>query len=358
MERGDGTINVADYERRAEELLDEGSFGYFAGGAGDEHTVRANRTAFDRWRLRPRMLVDVSSVSTAVTVLGEELSMPIVTAPVAYQRMAHPEGETAVARATDELGTVQCLSTFATASTQEIVEAAPAGRRWFQLYWHPDRGITRALLDQARETGFSAVAFTVDVPRLGRRERDLRTGFQLTSGIGIRTYGSALGELGELTPALAAQLIDPRLTWRDLEWLHENAGMPVLAKGILTAEDALLAAEHGCAGIVVSNHGGRQLDRSVASLDALPEVAEAVGDRCAVLMDGGIRRGTEVAIALALGAKAVLVGRPVVWGLAVGGADGVKQVLELLRAELELSLALLGCPSPEGLGRGHVARAD
>lgn len=357
MERGEGPLNVRDYERLAEEALDEASFGYFAGGSGDEHTLRGNQDAFDRWRLRPRVLVDISSVTTAVTLLGHEISMPIITSPVAYQRMAHPDGETAVARAASAVGTVMCLSTFATSSLAEVAEAAPTGQRWFQLYWHPDRGVTQALLDQARETGFSAVVFTVDVPSiLGRRERDLRTGFALKPEYRIRTYGSALGDLGALTPALAAELIDPRLNWRDLEWLHDVAEMPVLAKGILTAEDAALAADHGCAGVVVSNHGGRQLDRAVASLDALPEVVEAVGDRIEVLMDGGVRRGVDVAIALALGARAVMVGRPVVWGLAARGDEGVKHVLEVLRDELAVALALLGCSSPEDLGRGHVVR--
>jgi 4-hydroxymandelate oxidase len=350
-------LNVADYERLAEEILDEGAFGYFAGGAGDEHTIRHNREAFDRWRLRPRMLVDVTSVSTGTTVLGEEVSMPILTAPVAYQRMAHPDGETAVAQAAGELGTIMCLSTLATSSLGEVAEAEPEGRRWFQLYWHPDRGVTSMLLDQARENGFSAVLLTLDVPVLGRRERDLRTGFALKPGIGIRTYGSMLGDLGPLTPELAAELIASNVTWRDLEWLHEQAGLPVLAKGILTAEDAVLAADHGCAGIVVSNHGGRQLDRSVASLEALPEVVEAVGDRIEILFDGGIRRGTEVAIALALGARVVLVGRPVVWGLAVDGKAGVGRVLELLRDEFAQALALLGCCSPDELGRAHVKPA-
>jgi isopentenyl diphosphate isomerase/L-lactate dehydrogenase-like FMN-dependent dehydrogenase len=357
VEARDAPVNVGDYERLAEERLDEGAFGYFAGGAGDEHTVRHNREAFDRWRLRPRMLVDVSSVTTGTTVLGHEVSMPILTAPVAYQRMAHADGEAAVARATAELGTIQCLSTFSTTGLEDIAAAAPEGRRWFQLYWHPDRGVTKALLERVRETGFSAVLFTVDVPVLGRRERDLRTGFALTPGMRIETYGSALGDLGALTPALAAELIDPRLSWRDLEWLHEAAGLPVLVKGILTSEDAVLAAEHGCAGIVVSNHGGRQLDRSVASLDALDEVVGAVGDRVEVLMDGGVRRGAEAAIALALGAKAVLVGRPVVWGLAVDGQAGVQHVLELLRDELAQALALLGCASPAELGRIHLAPA-
>jgi isopentenyl diphosphate isomerase/L-lactate dehydrogenase-like FMN-dependent dehydrogenase len=349
-------LNVWDYERLAEEILDEASFGYFAGGAGDEHTVRANVDAFDHWRLRPRVLVDVGEVTTATTVLGAELSMPIIAAPVAYQRMAHPEGEVAVAQGAAAAGTIMCLSSFATSSPADV-GGATESRRWFQLYWHPDRGVTKQMIDQAREAGFSAVVLTVDLPVLGPRERDLRTGFALHPDYRMEVYASALGDLGVVTPTIAATLVDPRLTWRDLEWLHDQAGLPVIAKGILTADDAVLAAEHGCAAVVVSNHGGRQLDRAVASLDALPEVAEAVGDRVEVLMDGGIRRGTDVAIALALGARAVLVGRPVVWGLAVQGAEGVQRVFELLRDEFLLALALLGCGSPDAVGRNHVAAA-
>jgi 4-hydroxymandelate oxidase len=350
-------LNVWDYERLAEEALDEASFGYFAGGAGDEHAVRDNLEAFNRWRLRPRVLVDVEEVTPATTVLGSELSMPIIAAPVAYQRMAHPEGELAVARGVAAAGTIMCLSTFATTSPADVAEAASEGGRWFQLYWHPDREVTKEVLARARASGVSAVVFTVDLPVLGPRERDLRSGFALHADYRLEVYASALGELGVVTPASAAGLVDPRLTWRDLEWLHEHAGLPVIAKGILTAEDALLAAEHGCDAVVVSNHGGRQLDRAVASLDALPEVVEAVGDRVEVLMDGGVRRGTDVAIALALGAKAVLIGRPVIWGLAARGADGVQHVFELLRDELALALALLGCPSPDAVGRSHLAPA-
>jgi 4-hydroxymandelate oxidase len=350
-------LNVWDYERLAEDALDDASFGYFAGGAGDEHAVRGNLEAFDRWRLRPRVLVDVDEVTAATTVLGAELSMPIIAAPVAYQRMAHPEGELAVARGVAAAGTIMCLSTFATTSPADVAEAASEGGRWFQLYWHPDREMTKQMLAQARESGCSAVVFTVDLPVLGPRERDLRSGFALHPDYRLEVFASALGDLGVVTPASAAQLIDPTLTWRDLEWLHEHAGLPVIAKGVLTAEDAFLAAEHGCDAIVVSNHGGRQLDRAVASLDALPEVVDAVGDRVEVLMDGGIRRGADVAIALALGAKAVLIGRPVIWGLAARGADGVQHVFELLRDELLLALALLGCPSPDAVGRSHVAPA-
>jgi isopentenyl diphosphate isomerase/L-lactate dehydrogenase-like FMN-dependent dehydrogenase len=349
-------LSVWDYERAAEATLDEASFGYFAGGAGDEHTVRGNVEAFDRWRLRPRVLVDVGEVTTATSVLGEELSMPIIAAPVAYQRMAHADGELAVARGTAAAGTIMCLSSFATSSPADVA-AAGQGSRWFQLYWHPDREVTKHMLDQAREAEFSAVVLTVDLPVLGPRERDLRSGFSLQPDYRMEVYAPALGDLGVVTPAIAATLVEPRLTWRDLEWLHETAGLPVIAKGVLTAEDAVLAAEHGCAAVVVSNHGGRQLDRAVASLDALPEIVEAVDDRIEVLMDGGIRRGTDVAIALALGARAVLVGRPVIWGLAVDGEEGVRKVLQLLRDELLLALALLGCQAPDAVGRTHVAPA-
>jgi isopentenyl diphosphate isomerase/L-lactate dehydrogenase-like FMN-dependent dehydrogenase len=350
-------LNVWDYERLAEETLDEASFGYFAGGAGDEHAVRGNVGAFDRWRLRPRVLVDVGRVTAETTVLGTQISMPIIAAPVAFQRMAHPEGEVAVARAAAAAGTIMCLSSLATSSPADVAGAASEGARWFQLYWHPDRGVTKSMLEAAREAGFAAVVLTVDLPVLGPRERDLRTGFALHSDYRMEVYASALGDFGLVTPSVIGQLVDPTLTWRDLEWLHEHAGLPVIAKGILTAEDAVLAAEHGCDAVVVSNHGGRQLDRAVASLDALPEVAEAVGDRVAILLDGGVRRGTDVAIALALGARAVLVGRPVVWGLAARGADGAQHVFELLRDELLIALALLGCPTPDAVGRNHVTPA-
>jgi isopentenyl diphosphate isomerase/L-lactate dehydrogenase-like FMN-dependent dehydrogenase len=271
--------------------------------------------------------------------------------------MAHREGELAVARAAAAAGTIMCLSSLATSSPSDVAAAASEGARWFQLYWHPDRGVTKSMLDGAREAGFAAVVLTVDLPVLGPRERDLRTGFALHSDYRMEVYASALGDFGLVTPSVIGQLVDPSLTWRDLEWLHENAALPVIVKGILTAEDAILAAEHGCDAVVVSNHGGRQLDRAVASLDALPEVADAVGDRVEVLMDGGIRRGADVAISLALGAKAVLIGRPVVWGLAGRGMDGVQHVFELLRDELLIALALLGCPAPDAVDRSHVAAA-
>jgi isopentenyl diphosphate isomerase/L-lactate dehydrogenase-like FMN-dependent dehydrogenase len=346
-------VNVHDYERLAEERLEPGTFGYYAGGAGDEWTLAENLAAFRRFVLRPRVLVDVGSVTTATSVLGTEVSMPILVAPTAFHRLAHPDSEVATARAADAAGTIMCLSTLATATQAEVAEAAPAGRLWYQLYWHPDRGVTRQMVEGAAEAGFRAIVLTVDLPVLGNRERDLRTGFVLPDDL-VPPFASIAAEVGS---EVIGMIVDPRISWKDLEWLRSLTDLPLLVKGVLTAEDAALAVEHGCEGIVVSNHGGRQLDGVPASLDALQEVVEAVGGRSEVLVDGGVRRGTDVAKALALGATAVLVGRAVLWGLAHDGQAGVERVLALLRAELELTLALLGCPSPEAVTRAHVGRA-
>jgi isopentenyl diphosphate isomerase/L-lactate dehydrogenase-like FMN-dependent dehydrogenase len=348
-------LNVTDYERLAEERLDPGLFAYYAGGAGDEWTLRENVAAFARWVLRPRMLVDVGSVSTQTTVLGKEVSMPLLVAPTALQRLAHPEGELATARAAAAAGSVMCLSTISSVGPAELAAAAPHGRRWFQLYWSRNRDFTRDLLAAVAEAGFEAVVITVDLPAPGYRERDLRAGFELPAGFVLPNFPEELS--GGYFHTTLGELVDPTVTWADLDWLRANCDLPVLIKGLLTAEDAELACEHGAAGIVVSNHGGRQLDGVAGTLDALPEVVDAVGGRAEVLLDGGIRRGTDVVKAMALGARAVLVGRAVLWGLAVGGEEGVRQVLELLRAEVALALMLLGCPSPDSVTRAHVGRA-
>ena len=345
-------FHVGDYEREAERLLDSGTFGYFAGGAGDERTLRDNVEAFSRWLLRPRVLVDVSAVSTATTVLDAEVSMPLLVAPTAFQRLAHEDGELATARAAATAGTVMCQSTLSSVTPGELAAAAPGARQWFQLYWSSDRGFTSELLARVVEAGFEAVVFTVDFPAAGRRERDLRAAFTLPDDLVTPNIPESL-QRQDFHVALG-QIVDTTLTWRDLEWLRETCSVPVLLKGILSAEDALLAAEHGAAGVIVSNHGGRQLDGVAASLDALPEVVEAVGEGVEVLVDGGVRRGNDVLKALALGASAVLVGRPVVWGLAVGGEQGVRDVLELLRAEIALGLMHLGCRSPAEVTRAHV----
>jgi 4-hydroxymandelate oxidase len=333
-------VNVWDYERLAEEALDANAHAYFAGGSGDEVTLRENVAAFERRKLRPRVLVDVRSVSTATTVLGAEVALPILVAPLALQRMAHPEGELATARAAAAAGTVMCLSTASTFRPAEVAAAAPDGARWFQVYVFGDRSLTEELIAEAAGNGFSALVLTVDVPYLGRRERDLRIDFKIPEG--IVPAGDIFGEG-----------FDASLSWRDLEWLA-GYGLPVVVKGILTAEDARLACEHGAAGMVVSNHGGRQLDGVSASLDALEEVVDAVDGRAEVFLDGGVRRGTDALKALALGARAVLIGRAMLWGLAARGEEGVADVLRLLRDEVELGLALLGCSSPADVSRAHV----
>jgi isopentenyl diphosphate isomerase/L-lactate dehydrogenase-like FMN-dependent dehydrogenase len=348
-------LNVHDFEEAARAKLDPGAYGYFAGGAGDEHTLRENSRAFIRWQLRPRVLVDVGEVSTAATVLGTEVSMPLLVAPTAFHRLAHPEGELATARAAAAAGTIMCLSTLASVSPAELSAAAPGAPQWFQLYWSQDRGFTKALVEGVAEAGFRALVLTVDFPVAGRRERDLRSAFALPDDLPLPNLPVPLrrqdfhGDLGGI--------VDPALTWRDLEWLREACPLPLVLKGVLTAEDALLAVEHGAAAVIVSNHGGRQLDGVPATLDALPEVAEAAGERIEVLFDGGIRRGVDVLKALALGARAVCSGRAILWGLAAEGEEGARQVLELFRAELEGGLKLLGCRSPAEVTKAHVRRS-
>ncbi len=329
-------VNVWDYERLAEDKLDANAAAYFAGGAGDEVTLRDNVAAFERRKLRPRVLVDVGEVSTATTVLGTEIALPVVIAPLAMQRLAHPDGEEATARAAAAAGTIMCLSSAATCAPAELSE----GQRWFQVYvWRP-RTKTEAAIEQAVASGYSALVLTVDVPYLGRRERDVRVGFSVPENLIVQ--GDLFG-----------QGLDASVSWRDLEWLA-GYGLPVVVKGLLTAEDAELACEHGAAAVVVSNHGGRQLDGVSATLDVLEEVVDAVAGRAEVLLDGGVRRGTDVLKALALGARAVLIGRAMVWGLAVAGEEGVASVLRMFREEVELGLALLGCASPADVSRAHV----
>jgi isopentenyl diphosphate isomerase/L-lactate dehydrogenase-like FMN-dependent dehydrogenase len=336
-------INVADYLEAAAAKVDPGVWCYFEGGAGDEVTLRANVAAYGRWRLRPRMLVDVSEVTTATTLLGTPVASPLGVAPFAMQRLIDPEGEVATARAAHAAGVLMCVSTLTTSTHAEIAEAGD-GPRWLQLYVLNDRARTLAHIGEAREAGYSAVVLTVDLPYVGRRERDLRLGFQNPPPNLHLPYAN----LFENSPAL---------TWRDLEWIRAEMPLPLVVKGILTREDATLAVEHGADAIWVSNHGGRQLDGVAAGLDALPEVVEAVAGRCEVYVDGGIRRGTDVLKALALGARAAFAARPFAGGLAVGGEAGVMSVLTILRDEIELGLGLLGCTAPDQVARGHVEPA-
>ena len=342
-------LNVWDYERLAAERLEAGAHGYYAGGAGDEVTLRDNVDAYRRWILRPRMLVDVATCTTSTTVLGQEISMPLLVAPVAFQRVAHPDGEVGMARAALAADTIMCLSTLATSTPAQV--AATGAKRWFQLYVFRDEGVTHELIAQANECGFGAIVLTIDAPVRGNRERDLRTAFVVPPDLTVVSVGH-----GGVTPTQVFDMINPSLTWHDLERLAGDSTLPLLVKGVLTAEDAHLACEHGAAGIVVSNHGGRQLDGVAATIDALPEVVEAVDGRAEVLVDGGIRRGGDVVKALALGARAVLVGRAPLWGLAADGEPGARHVLELLREEIRLSLQLVGCNGPSDVTRQHIAR--
>jgi 4-hydroxymandelate oxidase len=357
-------INLFDYEREAERRIPPAAWGYISGGANDEVTLGANRTAFDRIVVRYRTMVDVTSRDLRTTVLGTPVSMPVLVAPTAMQKLAHPAGECATARAARAAGTLMVTSTTATTALREVLSASP-GPMWFQLYLYQDRGKSRALIEEAVAAGYTAVVLTVDAPLLGRRERDIRSGFTLPKGMTIANAAIAGMEVVPEADEHASGLMlhfrslhDPALTPKDIAWVREVSGLPVVVKGIVRGDDAARAVEHGAEGIVVSNHGGRQLDSSIPSIIALPEVVEAVGNRAEVYVDGGIRRGTDVLKALALGARAVLVGRPVLWGLAVDGEAGVHSVLELLREELDLAMALAGARNVGEITRDLVAVRD
>jgi 4-hydroxymandelate oxidase len=354
-------LNLRELEALAAARLDPAAYDYYRGGAGDEQTLRENEAAWARLRLRPRALVDVARVDVATTILGAPAAMPVLVAPLAYQRLADPEGECATARAAAAAGAIMAVSTLATTSLEDVAAAAPGAARWFQLYVFRDRGLSASLCARAEAAGYGAVVLTVDTPRLGRRERDLRNGFGLPPHLvnanfeGAIARGSAAAGGGSGLARLGDAHLDDSLDWGAVAWLRAQTRLPVVIKGVVRADDARLAVEHGASAVVVSNHGGRQLDGSIATAEALPEVVEAVDGRCEVYVDGGIRRGVDVLRALALGARGVLIGRPVLWGLAAAGEAGVARVLGLLRAELELALALAGAPSVAQVDRTLVA---
>lgn len=351
-------IHLADYEAAAAELLPQMVYDYYAGGAHDEITLQENRAAFDRIQLRYRVLRDVSSRSLTTEVLGEEVSMPVLIAPTAFHQLATEEGEVATARAATRSGTIMTLSTLSTRAIEDVGAAAD-GRLWFQLYVYRDREATRELVARAEAAGAKALVLTVDAQIWGVRERDVRNRFQLPEGLQMvnlvsRGKGDFPDVDGSGLAAYVARTFDASLSWKDLEWLCANTRLPVLIKGVVRGDDAAQALEHGVAGVVVSNHGGRQLDTSPAPISVLEEVVQAMGGRGTVLVDGGVRRGTDVVKALALGAHAVLIGRPVLWGLATGGEEGVTRVLQHLRAELDLAMALCGAASVAELTRDLV----
>jgi lactate 2-monooxygenase len=363
---GDWPIAPEDWEARARETLAQGPFDYVAGGAGSEATIRANREAFERRRLRPRMLAGVAERDLSVEVLGLRSPVPFLLAPIGVLSIVHAEAELGVARASRATGVPLILSSAASTSLEDVAAELGDAQRWFQLYWWGDRDLAASLVDRAGAAGYGAIVVTLDTLTLGWRDRDLRNGYlPFLQGQGLAQFFSDPLFLERLdgppeddlqTASLMALAAFPNLglSWGDLAWLRERTKLPILLKGILTAEDARLAREHGADGIVVSNHGGRQVDGAVAALDALVEVRDEAGPDATVLMDGGIRRGADVLKALALGADAVLLGRLYVYGLAVGGAAGVEAVIRQLAAELDLTLALAGSRSVRELDRTAV----
>ena len=352
-------INLYEYEAIAQARLTKMAYDYYASGAHDEITLRENHAAYDRIPLRYRVLRDISRRTTATTVLGHALSMPVIVAPTAFHKLAHPDGEVATVRAAGQAGTLMILSTLSTTAIEDVLAAA-TGPVWFQLYVYKDRGATKALVQRAQAAGCSALVLTVDAQIWGRRERDVRNRFQLPAGLSVKNLMPSGKEefpqdaQGSGLAAYVASLFDQTLAWKDVEWLCSLTDLPVLLKGVVHPDDARQAADFGAAGVIVSNHGGRQLDTAPATIDALPAIVEAVDGRVEVLIDGGIRRGTDVVKALAYGAKAVAVGRPVLWGLAADGQRGVERVLDILRFEVDLAMGLCGCATVGEIGRDLI----
>jgi isopentenyl diphosphate isomerase/L-lactate dehydrogenase-like FMN-dependent dehydrogenase len=344
-------VSLADYERAAERALDAAAWAYFAGAAADEITARDNIAAWSRLAIRSRVLVGVEDRDPSVTLLGKRRPHPVLIAPMAHQRLAHPERELGTARAAAATGTIMCLATLATTSPVDLAEAVPDASRWFQLYVFKDRGVSHELVAVAVENGYEALVITADVPVIGTRERELRNEIR-TSPANV-----GAGEEGAVSPWDFAERIDPSLTWADVERFAANAGIPVLIKGVLTPEDARRAERAGAAGVVVSNHGGRQLDTVLSGADALPAIVDELAGALDVIVDGGIRRGTDVLKALALGADAVMVGRPVLYGLALEGESGARRVLEILLGELDTALGLAGARRASELDRSFLAAA-
>jgi isopentenyl diphosphate isomerase/L-lactate dehydrogenase-like FMN-dependent dehydrogenase len=354
-------VRLEDFEPAARAVLPKAIFDYIAGGAEDEAAIAGNRMAFSRYRFRFRVLAGADEPDLTSELFGARFNLPVHLAPTAIQRLCHPDGEIGAYGAASEAGVAYTLSTLSSISIEDVAAAAP-GVRWFQLYMPRWREVSAAFVERAEAAGYSAVLLTVDLPRTGRRERDIRNVFSLPEGIRYANLGDWVPSD---TSTAAGQ--DPfardvnlqthaALDWHDLEWLVNKTRLPVLVKGLVRGDDAQRALDAGARGVIVSNHGGRQLDYSVATLDALPEVVEAVGGKIPVLLDGGIRRGTDVIKALCLGANGVLIGRPYLYALAVGGADGVRTLLALLREELELSMTLLGARNLSELNKDFLVR--
>jgi 4-hydroxymandelate oxidase len=352
-------LNVDEYHREARARMESTAYDYYAGGAWDELTLGWNESAFDRIQLYPRVMRDVTERSAATTVLGHDLSFPLLVAPTAFHGLAHPHGEVATARATASAGTIFTASTLSNRSIEEITAAG--GTTWFQLYVYKDRELARALVERAATAGCTAIVLTVDVPGVGMRERDMRNRFHLPAGLGLGNFQAGADGIpddldGSGLAAYIQSCFDASLTWKDLEWLASITDLPVVVKGVIHPEDARLAADHGAAAVFVSNHGGRQLDTGPATLEVLPEISEALDGRVELMIDGGVRRGTDILKAIALGARAVGIGRAALWGLAVGGGDGVADVLRILSAEFDAAMAMCGVTAVDQIGTDLLRR--
>ncbi|KAE7999019.1 hypothetical protein FH972_003506 [Carpinus fangiana] len=348
-------VNVNEFQELAKQALPKMYYDFYNGGAEDQYTLKENVEAFHRITLRPRVLVDVSRIDLSTTVLGYRVSAPIMIAPTARHKLAHSEGEVATARAAASCNTIMVLSFMSTCTVEEVASSCNA-IRFFQLYVYKRRDVSAQLIQRAERNGYKGIVLTVDAPRLGRREADIRNKMiapQLKNFEGLIS-AEVDNDKGSKIEAFVKGTFDASLCWRDLGWLRSITKLPILIKGVLTREDAIKAVEVGVDGIIVSNHGARQLDYTPATISVLEEVVHAVVGKIPVLFDGGVRRGTDVFKALALGAQAVLVGRPVVYGLAAKGEYGVKRVIEMLKDELELTMALSGCPSVKDITRSHI----
>ncbi|XP_039034441.1 peroxisomal (S)-2-hydroxy-acid oxidase GLO4-like [Hibiscus syriacus] len=348
-------VNVSEVQELARRALPRMYYDYYRGGAEDEHTLRENVEAFQRITIWPRILVDVSRTDLSTTVLGYKISAPILIAPTAMHKLAHPEGEVATARAAAACNTIMILSYMSTCTVEEVASSCN-GVRFFQIYVYKKRDITATLVQRAERCGYKAIVLTVDTPRLGRREKDIKNKMvapQLKNFEGLITTAVSSDD-GSNIEAFAKSTFDASFSWKDIGWLRSITNLPVLIKGVLTREDAIKGVEVGVDGIIVSNHGARQLDYAPSTISVLEEVVGAVKGKVPVLFDGGIRRGTHVFKALALGAQAVLIGRPAVYGLAAKGEYGVKRVIEMLKDELELTMALSGCPTLNNISRKHI----
>lgn len=352
-------ISLLDFETAAREIVPPVIWDYIEGGAGDESTIAENREAFRKLKLRPRVLVDVGVRDLHTAVLGQPIALPVLIGPTSHQRMVHPDAEFATARAAAAMGTIAVFGTGTHYSIDEIA-AVTDGPLWFQLYGVTSRDVTARLIERAEAAGYTALVLTVDASYRTRRERDIRNRFRLPPNVELRTLiGVGLQDHllepgGAGMDAFIATLTPLAMTWDDIAWLRTITRMPLVLKGVMTGEDTVLAVEHGVDAVIVSNHGGRQLDGELASIDALPDVVDSAAGRLEVLLDSGIRRGTDVLKALALGAKAVMIGRPYLWGLAVGGEAGVVQVLDLLRDEIDCAMAQLGRPTIASIDHSMV----